>query len=275
MIKDVFQLKKNSWHAKLMKFTWNLDTRDFSYMCPYFWLTAFNVIFIPVILLLKGFVKIVVFVIDKIEEINDIRSEQWNQAYYHILKHNPDEQLKLLRMDFDNKKNRKYVNFLFFFLGRIDYNWKNKLIDDRLTERHKIKTELYNSLANGAIKTSKERINSILKIIKPVVRVILILISAAVLFLIGCILDWFVLYLVHLPSSSWVKVIKSVTGVIVGFIICAIIYHLFSYLNETSGSKIGKIISYPFRVIWKIITKTIQFIAAMIKESCPAIKWVD
>lgn len=47
MIKDVFTLKKNSWHARLMKFTWNLDFFDFSYMCPYFWLTVFNMIIFP------------------------------------------------------------------------------------------------------------------------------------------------------------------------------------------------------------------------------------
>jgi hypothetical protein len=53
MIKDVFILKKNSWHARLMKFTWNLDFYDFSHMCPYFWLTIFNMIIFPVTFFFK------------------------------------------------------------------------------------------------------------------------------------------------------------------------------------------------------------------------------
>lgn len=55
MIKDVFVFKKNSWHAKLMKFVWGYTTNDFRNMCPYFWLSVFNVVFILPILIVKLF----------------------------------------------------------------------------------------------------------------------------------------------------------------------------------------------------------------------------
>ncbi len=38
----IFTLKKDAWHAKLMKYIWNLDHTDFSHMCPYFWLSVAN-----------------------------------------------------------------------------------------------------------------------------------------------------------------------------------------------------------------------------------------
>lgn len=44
MFKDVFVLKKTSWHVKMMKYVWNLDYKDFSHMCPYWWLSVFNAV---------------------------------------------------------------------------------------------------------------------------------------------------------------------------------------------------------------------------------------
>lgn len=45
---DIFVLKKNSWHTKLMKFIWNYNYTDFPNMCPYFWLTVFNCLLVIV-----------------------------------------------------------------------------------------------------------------------------------------------------------------------------------------------------------------------------------
>lgn len=42
MIKDVFTLKKGSYLIWLMKYIWRLDYRDFSHMCPFFWLSILN-----------------------------------------------------------------------------------------------------------------------------------------------------------------------------------------------------------------------------------------
>lgn len=57
MIKDTFVLKKGSWHSRLMRYTWNLSHKDFSHICPYFWLSIFNVIICPVFLPLKFLFK--------------------------------------------------------------------------------------------------------------------------------------------------------------------------------------------------------------------------
>lgn len=49
MIKDVFKLKKDSWHLKLMNFIWGYNERDFPNMCPYFWLSVLNCIIVIII----------------------------------------------------------------------------------------------------------------------------------------------------------------------------------------------------------------------------------
>lgn len=55
MFSDVFTLHKRSWHSRLMKYTWNIDCEDFTHLCPYFWLSIFNVIISPIVLPLKFF----------------------------------------------------------------------------------------------------------------------------------------------------------------------------------------------------------------------------
>ena len=53
MIADIFVLRKNSWHARLMKWTWGYEYWEFRNMCPYFWLSVFNCVFIIPIGILK------------------------------------------------------------------------------------------------------------------------------------------------------------------------------------------------------------------------------
>jgi len=56
MIKDVFKFSKTSWHAKLMEFVWGYKATDFRNMCPYFWLSVVNIVFILPILIAKFFI---------------------------------------------------------------------------------------------------------------------------------------------------------------------------------------------------------------------------
>ena len=58
MIKDIFKFKKTAWHAKLMTFVWGYEPTDFRNMCPYFWLSVVNVVFILPILVIKAFIKL-------------------------------------------------------------------------------------------------------------------------------------------------------------------------------------------------------------------------
>ena len=66
-----YNLKKNSWHTKLMKTIWGYNHTDFPNMCPYFWLTLFNIL-----LVIVGYVPYLVFtklirpIIEGISEVN-------------------------------------------------------------------------------------------------------------------------------------------------------------------------------------------------------------
>lgn len=82
MIKEIFVLKKNSWHTKLMKKIWNVDYYQFPNMCPYFWLSVLNVIIAPFFFIGLGIAKLFKFIvspityifsiaIDKLEEYNN------------------------------------------------------------------------------------------------------------------------------------------------------------------------------------------------------------
>jgi ABC-type multidrug transport system fused ATPase/permease subunit len=50
MFNEGFSFKKNAWHAKLMKYIWGFESKEFTHMCPYFWLSVFNVIISPLFL---------------------------------------------------------------------------------------------------------------------------------------------------------------------------------------------------------------------------------
>lgn len=54
MFKDVFVLKKSSYHAKMMSYIWGLKATDFSHMCPYWWLSVFNHFVIFIVFPVKG-----------------------------------------------------------------------------------------------------------------------------------------------------------------------------------------------------------------------------
>ena len=47
MFFDEVKLSKKSWHYVLMKFTWGKNTPQLWSFCPYFWLSIFNVIILP------------------------------------------------------------------------------------------------------------------------------------------------------------------------------------------------------------------------------------
>lgn len=54
MFFDEVKLSKKSWHYKLMKLTWGQNTPNLWSFCPYFWLTIFNFIILPITLVIRG-----------------------------------------------------------------------------------------------------------------------------------------------------------------------------------------------------------------------------
>lgn len=69
IIKDVFVLKKESYHCKMMNYIWGFKPTDFSHMCPYFWLTIANHIIILFVFPIKSLVKGVSWLGDKVDTL--------------------------------------------------------------------------------------------------------------------------------------------------------------------------------------------------------------
>jgi hypothetical protein len=97
MIKDVFVLSKNAWHAKLMYFIWKYDYRDFPSMCPYFWLSVLNVIIVIFLGIPYGIYRILKpfcrFIGDMCSSLSNIvdeycenRAQKWMDAFIDRLR---------------------------------------------------------------------------------------------------------------------------------------------------------------------------------------------
>lgn len=111
MFKDVFVLKKTSWHVKMMKYIWNLNYYDFSHMCPYWWLTVFNhIVFIPIFIvksIYKGCSMLANFIGSWFEALMDYYEQKRVDNYRTLAKKLIEDPKKVLRLS-DSERQRVY-----------------------------------------------------------------------------------------------------------------------------------------------------------------------
>ena len=88
MIKDVFILKKNAWYIKMIGYMWDLQYRDFSHMCPLFWLCVFSVLVSPLYFPIRLFIKSMIYISGSIG--NQVNS-------YQVGKHNKKSKLEAVK----------------------------------------------------------------------------------------------------------------------------------------------------------------------------------
>lgn len=321
MIKDVFKLRKNAWHAKLMKYTWNLNFYDFSHMCPYFWLTIFNVIIFPLILFVKGFLRDCVlgsifWIGEKLDSMAEARILKWEQSYFAELAKNPTKWDKLYEIDIDLDKNNRYRQFIYRQVRpTVSRDEFSKILEKFEAERQKrrdLKAEERNkkyleSLAKQAKftakyakqqkrqKTNKERINSILKIVKPIAKGFLYLLAIATIIAVVFLLWKLFVVLASISAKAWIS-FGIGTAIVLAIIVFLILFifgvragiikidenikakraNTYVVAREVkarkfTAQKIALGIAYPFIQIAKFIA----FMLQMVKDSCPAIKWEE
>jgi hypothetical protein len=295
MIKDVFVLKSNSWHSKLMKYMWNLDNKNFSHICPYFWLSVFNVFFfIPyfiIRILVMGIIKAAIFIGNYLEE----NEEKWAQRQFEKIKNNDPVILeKLARMasysGWLNLKGR-YNKLFSLMLPHTSYvipkedeaDWWHKLEDLRQRFqliRYETDAERRQRINDEKIKR-KQKINNILKVIKPI--------SIALLWLVGAVIAglavWgtiaIVNYFRHITHKQLMSfrdgliIIVSVVSVIAILIyVVGLSQNMTEYGKEKSRNFFRNLFS-PFRFIGKSIASAFIFLKQMVSDNCPAIVWED
>ncbi len=104
MIKDIFTLKKKSWHHYLMEFLWGLTYKNFPNMCPYFWLTVVNVIISPIAVPIWAIIKLIIRLDNTFTEHRARRDEERRIALIeemraNILQGKLEKQLLILVKD--------------------------------------------------------------------------------------------------------------------------------------------------------------------------------
>lgn len=281
MLKESFTLKKNGWYVKLMTYIWGFKHTDFSHMCPFWWLTIFNLIIIIPVFVTKVSWKVISWPIRALSDYNtniDIKREE---ALIDRLRSTKAE------FDFVLDLNDKLRNIAMEFL--YDNNYKiydvlNTILSER--RRNNMKKQ-ENKLRNKkkASMNRKERINKILGIIKPVISIIAYILGLVLLLGILYLIKLFIVYLINLPSDAWynVGIVFAIVGgaVIIAFSLVFLLKIIikprtYNY-NPTPNAfeKVGGFIAKPFVWIAKGIYTIFSILIEIIKNNCPAIDWKD
>lgn len=315
MFKDVFVLKKNSWHSRLMQFTWGLKPRDFSHMCPYFWLSVFNVIVFPIMFIyhciLKNFVEWVAMLFEQLGDYLDKKAEQWNKEYYENLEKDPAFLQKILEADFNKRCNKKLRQFYSSYLYMQDYKKFHEIREKRSEVQDKIDAEKRlkenedyekrwaeerkaaerKAAIDTTILNAKKKINSIYKWVQPICKGILYLLAGLTVLVVLYLLWKFLKLVASIPSHAWGQagfIVLVALGVIIGVLLLLLAIKWLVeniYICCETQRKIGNValaIATPFIWIGKIlytIGKTLyswgEFFVQMLKNNCPAIKWEE
>jgi hypothetical protein len=220
----IFTLKKDAWHAKLMKYIWNLDHTDFTHMCPYFWLSIANFfIFSWVVFIITNIVKMFSYTGKAIRRYRGKRTTK-------------QKEIRQLARDLTEEEARKKIEEMksnpilaqtmaerfakseygLFKLSSIDsmvyqifyysYKFVNEEFNKLLEEYRKKALQLYQEteLAKSNVKKVRvERVNNLVKLSKPIAVGIIII--AAILTLIGALYGVYrlTILVVDLPALFW------------------------------------------------------------------------
>ena len=298
MIQDVFKLKKDSWHMKLMTTIWGYDHHDFPNMCPYFWLSVLNVIIAPVffifVLLAPFFVKLLE-IIDAYKERRKIqcrqKEEEWIEKIRFKIKNSPDDPVvnKLARLyyltEYKDKKISYKMRQLFYGYSEGYVTLAEKAREFRQNERNRKEIKTYSSrqeIANYTIK------------IKQTAKI------AGFIFL-GTLLFLFVKLFIFLWQYDWsyyfwkalVGFFKVILITIVAVIILFLIYLCIEGIKKL-WCKYGdmcipcyerrlkfnafikmmfKGLSIPFIWIWRGFVQLFYILKALKNNNCPGIDW--
>lgn len=292
MFIDQFKLKKKSVFTRMMYYIWKLKPKDFTHICPFFWISILNLF-----LILPAF--IVNCIASGIYWVDDMLTKYFSKK--KTIRYEREE-MKL--EEFINSKEiqnsyiqryalAKYTNFKGCFSGDNTILYKiyaSRWIHSAAASEFKQRVDLYlNELYNKVyeverLKINKEnlnklRINKVVKVAKPIGFILLI--GIALLSIFYAAYGTYKLF-IFLSTVSWNKVLP-VAGIailiIAGVIMLGLlIYYIINNIKvkiPCSVIKALKKISQPFIWLFKGIYKLFLIIFQMIKSNCPAISWQD
>lgn len=315
MFVDSFKLRKDAWHAKLMKAIWGYNFYDFSNFCPYFWLTLFNILITPTFGIIIGlrwfFSKLIRFIrvgLEAIDAYCTTREEAW------LLKHR-EQLMRELETGKGSLLDELYKHIFFFHDGekfiarteaRVLYNKGLNFQEQELVaawaDQERLRRITLEREEKAPTKTSsnKQVIGKIVVVLKPIMKVVIVLIGVAICYFAALGLIW----LYNNTSVNWYKILAGFITILLCVIGVALIIGLLMLLGYSLKSlwcKYGeycipckqrresllKWMSYlvlpvvyvakGFYYIGVSLVRATKFcwavFRAMKEENCPAIEW--
>lgn len=273
-----FSLSKSSWHAKLMKFVWGFKPEDFSHMCPYFWLTIFNLFiiipFAPFKLIWLGLTW-VFDTFDNMARMKKQESKEKLHAYVDTLTpEHPDLPL-IVRGSYS--RYNAIIDYLFF--TKMDDSKRRPLLEKLmdLMEEYRAENSVKQREIDAKKLSNKQRINKILNFIKPVTTILLYAIGIAAVIGVVWLIGSLIILLVSEPAA--LSVFLSVLGAIGVVVALGFgVFLLVSYLHsddseEKEDNKFLMALGSPFRWIGRGFVKLADIIVTIYRNSCPPIDW--
>lgn len=309
MIKDIFKLKKNSWHLNLMKWIWGYNENNFRNMCPYFWLTIFNVVFLPFIAFLFGIRELFFISISCLDKLFQAYEKRCNERELIWLK---EMEIKVKEDIKNNKLNKNLLYNLHMgcngrdkkyhkLWSRFNYENREVLWEKYMTEEKKerekkeiiIKPKKEISLEKK--KTKEQQIAKLIIVVKHLLKVVLVGVGLIVAYLLFLLIKW-------MTTFNWIKIgiiaLKIIIGLgflgLVIFVAYTIVisvaqlwclYGKYCIPCDENRKKIGNFFPMfllPFKWIWKglcYVGRGIKLIWEIIvtlkQDNCPGIEWVE
>lgn len=291
-MKESFTLNKSSWHIKMMEYIWNYTYSDFSYMCPYFWLSILNVfIFVPVLIVRSlykvtswaflGTVDIVVNFLEKSREKKFV-------ILLTSLKKNPE----LLTSTIEKTQKYRWEFLKYLSKHQVEYDskfslyWKLNEEYDRFfyrkrDEKYRKESEKYRK-KEKAQESNREKIIKIVNFIRPIALVLIYTIGIIIALIVIYAIYWFIKFIIGLPPIDWVVILHALTiiGEDIVIIILAVILVLSvrwavlkTFPKIFAPSKFWGVLGTPFVWFGKGIVTLLEILVAMYHNNCPPIDW--
>jgi len=297
MIKDVFVLKKNSWHVKLMRWIWGYEYYEFRNMCPYFWLSVLNVIIVTPFAIFVGVKNLLISIGKQLSIPFDMYNDYCDRKHREWV-----DQMRLkVQKDIADGKDTEFLRRLFAmhtkdFKGGKKYRslWYN--LDYETTQTVQLKyyqklvaqNEREKELAKEREVSRTKRIANTTMWIKKSAKFILAAIGIGVLYLLYLLVSWLIT-LNWLIIGKWTLlilvacVIISAALLILYGIIRLIIMLICKYAKycipcEERRAKIGGALRTtvsPFVWLGNGIATLWEVLKALKKDNCPGIDWEE
>jgi uncharacterized membrane protein len=287
MIKDVFKLNPDAWHARYMEWIWDFHYTDFANMCPYFWLSVFNVVFtlIPIIPLVKLIIYVVKKTIAFFKKMNEEQNAKLVEKIKEALvKKDLDFLLKMYaRAQYDHPTyTKRFNNFWYYWL---DYDLRND-VDNLVYDTYSKNRKTAKDTSFQKQIERKKRIGILTTRIKQAARILGLIAFVGVLVLAYFLISKLV------GTFGWSKIFSAIgqgllwiVGIILFVLLCSLILNGLAWLFNKAfpvhvrsdiGTGFGKgfkFMATPFIWIGNGFGTLIEIIVAFKENNCPAIEW--